>query len=110
MRLDDPARPRDPLVPGKPALILAGGHLAPMPSLHMTWDADKWRVRVYVLVGLRSFRHYEAIVQDGPQLLIEFLADPERTLREYLGCNLEYDKPVAPAPRGLDINPEDLGL
>lgn len=109
MRIDDPARPRDPLAGSRPALMLQGGRLGPLPALDFYYagPAHGWRVHAYVLVGPSSFRHHECQTDYPLELLNEYILDPEETLRTRFACTLDYDRP---AGAGLDINPEDLGL
>jgi hypothetical protein len=101
VKLLDPARPK--LSNGLP--MYPWDHpVAVIPALALNATENGWRVDVMLSVGPGAFRWFIYYVQleELPNLMLDWLEDPEQVMREYFGWDQDKELP------GLTL--ADLGL
>lgn len=105
--IHDPTRPQ--LGPDRPCWM---GTKRPLTNLVINSDSPGiWRVGIWLARGLQdaTYRHITIPVEDITQILTDWEADPEATLRHYFGL----EPPISESGRVESVvrqSADDLGL
>ncbi len=106
MKIDDPARPR---LSGTDVPLINGSSTTIVPGIYIRHEhTNLWRVEVWLQSDFNSYscKHKVSTAIEIASLLMRYLADPEKTLKEEFEWTLKETKPK---PQ-LTLTLEDLEL